>query len=41
MDLFMNDLLEHSTLKAPDSAALMLTTPAEMGYRMPAEWAPP
>src|SRR5271165_2999993 len=36
----MNDFLKHSELKAPDCAALMLKTPAELGYRMPAEWAP-
>src|SRR5208283_583214 len=36
----MNDFLEASELKAPDCGALMLKTPAESGYRMPAEWAP-
>jgi agmatine deiminase len=36
----MNDCPETSELKASDCGALMLKTPAEVGFRMPAEWAP-
>ena len=36
----MNDFPKTSELKATDCGALMLKTPAESGYRMPAEWAP-
>ncbi len=35
----MNDLPKTSELKTPDRGVLMLKTPAESGYRMPAEWA--
>jgi agmatine deiminase len=36
----MTDFLERSGLKTSDRGVLMLKTPAESGYRMPAEWAP-
>jgi agmatine deiminase len=36
----MTNFLERSGLKASECGALMLKTPAESGYRMPAEWAP-
>jgi agmatine deiminase len=36
----MTDFLDHSGLKAPDCGTLMLKTPAETGYRMPAERTP-
>src|SRR5208282_865206 len=36
----MNDCPETSELKPSDRGALMLKTPAEAGFRMPAEWAP-
>jgi agmatine deiminase len=36
----MTNLLERSEFKAADYGTLMLNTPAESGFRMPAEWAP-